>query len=93
MNNALKNGFPPFRDEQSLRSAVESVCARFGRVASLKIQAATRAEGAGLHCACFLRLDPPAAAATLKSKLDVICFGSDIAFFADVDEHWTGPVK
>ncbi len=92
MNNALRSGFPPFLDEQSLRTAIESVCAQFGRVAFLTIHPATRAPGSGLHCACFLRLDPADAAVKLKSKLDVIYFGADIAFLADVDERWTGPI-
>jgi hypothetical protein len=92
MNRTLKSGFPPFVDEAGLRSAIESVCAGYGRVAALKIQPATRKAGAGLHCACFLRLQPAEAAFKLKSRLDVLYFGPDIAFFADVDEAWTGPV-
>ncbi len=92
MNNALKNGFPPFVDEPALRSAIESVCARFGRVTFLKLHPATRKPSAGLHCACFLRLEPVESAVRLKASLDVIYFGPDIAFFADVDERWTGPI-
>ena len=92
MNSTLKTGFPPFVDEPSLRSAIALVCARYGRVALLRIHPATRKPGSGLHCACFLRLDPPEAAARLKSQLDVIYFGLDIAFFADVDEQWRGPM-
>ncbi len=90
MNNALKSGFPPFVDEQSLRSAIESVCAQFGRVIYLRIHSATRAPESGLHCACFLRLEPAEAAIKLKSRLDVIYFCPEIAFFADVDENWAG---
>lgn len=93
MTNALRNGFPRFPDEQSLRSAIESVCTEFGRVTSLKIIPATSAPGPGLHCACFLRLDSAEAGSKLKSTLDVIDFGADIAFFADVDERWSGPTK
>lgn len=91
MNRALKSGFPPFVNEAGLRAAIESVCASYGRVAALKIHPATRKPGAGLHCACFLRLEPAEAALKLKSKLDVIYFGPDFAFFADVDDTWTGP--
>ena len=88
MNNALRAGFPPFTDEQSLRSAIESVCAKFGKVKSLHILPAARAEG--LQCACLLRLDSAAAELALKSSLYVGTFHPDIVFLADVDEEWTG---
>ena len=88
MNNALKTGFPPFTDEQGLRSAIASVCAKFGSVKSLRILPATREEG--LQCACLLRLDSPAAELALKSSLFVGEFHPDIVFMADVDEAWTG---
>jgi len=88
MNAALKKGFPPFTDEQSLKSAIASVCAKFGSVKSLRILPATREEG--LQCACLLRLDSPAAERALKASLFVGEFHPDIAFTADVDEAWTG---
>jgi hypothetical protein len=89
MHNALEQRFPPFLNEQSLRSAIESVCADFGEVTYLKILPASG--GANFHCACFLRLDSAAAEAALKSKLHVIEFAGDLHFFADVNEKWTGP--
>lgn len=89
MNNALKNGFPPFLNEQSLRSAIELVCAEFGKVAHLRILPAKL--GQNLQCACFLRLDSAQAEAALKSKLHVVEVDASLAFFADVDETWTGP--
>ena len=92
MNHALRDRFGLFVNEPGLRAAIESVCAQFGRVTFLRIQPANRAPGSGLHCACFLRLDSADAAARLKSKLDVIYFKPDIAFFADVDDAWAGPV-
>jgi hypothetical protein len=88
MNDALRKGFPPFTDEQSLRWAIESVCAGFGSVKSLRILPATRDEG--LQCACLLRLDSAAAERTLKSSLFAGEFHPDIVFMADVDETWTG---
>lgn len=91
MNQALKNSFPPFKNEQELRSAIESVCARFGRVAFLRILPATGAADARLHCACFLRLDSAEAADRLSAALDVIYFKPDIAFLANVADDWTGP--
>src|SRR5450759_3169493 len=87
MHEALKKGFPPFTDEQSLRAAIESVCAKFGSVKSLRILPATRGET--LQCACLLRLDSPAAELALKSSLHVGEFHPDIVFMADVDEEWT----
>ena len=89
MHNALEQRFPPFLNEQSLRSAIESVCADFGEVTYLKILPASG--GSNLHCACFLRLDSAAAEAALKSKLHVIEFAGDLHFFADVNKKWTGP--
>jgi hypothetical protein len=88
MNDALRMRFPPFTDEQSLRSAIESVCAKFGSAKSLRILPATREEG--LQCACLLRLDSPAAELALKASLHVGEFHPDIVFMADVDEEWTG---
>jgi hypothetical protein len=90
MTKVLRQRYPLFLNEQSLRSAIESVCADFGKVAYLNIFPASR--GSGLHCACFLRLNSAAAEAALKSKLHVIEYGGDLHFFAEVDEKWAGPV-
>ena len=90
MIEALKNRFPPFRDERSLKLAVESVCAEFGKVASLRILPASRA--VGLQCICYLRLDSIAAETALKSRLEIIEFGSELLFFVEVDDEWTGPI-
>ena len=89
MNKALKNGYPPFRNEQDLRSAIESVCAEFGRVTYLEILPATA--GPNLQCACLLRLDSMAAQAALRSKHNLVEFENDVGFLAHVDESWTGP--
>ena len=91
MNNALKNGFPLFVDEHSLRRATESVCAKFGKVKSLEIFPASRdSRGGGRNCLCLLQLDAPKAHAALQLELKVSTFGSDLAFVADVHEKWTG---
>jgi hypothetical protein len=91
MNDSLKNSFPLFLDEQSLRLATESVCAKFGKVKSLQIFPAKRDRlGTGRHCLCVLQLDPPAAQTTLQLELKVSTFGSDLAFVADLHEKWTG---
>jgi hypothetical protein len=89
MTEALRNGFTPFLNEQSLRSAIVSVCAKFGSVTHLEILPAKF--GPDLQCACFLRLDSAAAQIALRSKFNVLEIDGKLAFFADVDERWTGP--
>jgi hypothetical protein len=90
MNNALKTRYPPFRDEQSLRAAIETICAKFGKVKSLTIVPGTRtSQDPAPHCACFLRLDSAESESALRAELKVFTFGGDIAFFADMDENWS----
>lgn len=92
MNNALKNGFPPFPNEQSLRSATEFVCAEYGRVKSLRIFPVSLDHRAGCPvCLCLLQLEPKAAQSALRLELKLSTFGSDLAFIADVDKNWVGP--
>jgi len=89
MHLALRNGFPLFRNERELRSAVESVCAGFGKVVSLTVLPASKA--VGLQCTCILRLDSSVAEDRLRARLNVIEYGTDLLFFAAVDDAWTGP--
>jgi hypothetical protein len=89
MNKALKKGHPPFLNEQSLRSAIESVCARFGKVARLRIIPVK--VGQTRQCSCFMRLDSAAAETALRSEHEVIEFAGDLHFFVDVDERWSSP--
>lgn len=89
MNSALRERFPPFADERSLREAILSICAEFGAIRQLSILPAS--SGSGLQCACFLQMDTPDATAKLKARLHVTEFGDDLAFFADVGDAWTGP--
>lgn len=94
MNHALKNGYPPFLNEHSLKLAIESICSKYGKVAQIRIYPARREAGSGLQCACFLRLDTSEAETKLKSELKVIDFGGELAFFVNVDEKkWTGPTR
>lgn len=91
MNNELKNGFPLFLNEESLRSAIEIVCAKFGRLKYLEILPPARASGSQtLQCICLLRLDSAESEAALMSKLEVVEFGGYLVIFVDVDERWTG---
>ena len=89
MTEALGDGCGLFLNEQSLRAAILSVCTKFGRVKDLEILPAKF--GPDLQCACFLRLDPAAAHIALRSTLNVVEIDAKLAFFADVDEGWTGP--
>ena len=89
MNHELRTGFSPFLNQQDLRSAIESVCAKYGKVTHLDILPAQSA--AGLQCTCLLRLDSSEAESKLRSKLNVISYGPDLLFFAEVDDKWTGP--
>lgn len=92
MNNALKNGFPPFPDEESLRYAIDLVCARYGKVKSLRVFPASRDSREGSrHCLCILQLDPPRAQAALRLELKVSTISHELAFVADVGKKWTGP--
>ncbi len=89
MNAKLTRRFPPFADEQSLRSAIAQVCSEFGKLSRLDILPATR--GSGLQCACFLQMETAGATAKLKSKLLMIHFGNELGFFVSVGEEWRGP--
>jgi hypothetical protein len=88
MTDALRNGFRLFMNEQSMRAAIASICAEFGKVKQLNILPATR--GSSLHCACSLRLDSAAAQAALKTKYQLAEYAGELHFMAEVDERWTG---
>ena len=90
MKSTLKSRFPPFLDENSLRTAIEAVCSEFGAVTHLQILPARR--GGSLDCGCFLRLDTQAAEDALSRKLHVIRFAGDIYFEVEVAEGWTGRI-
>ncbi len=91
MRNALKNSFPPFRNEESLRAAIGSVCAKYGTIKSLRILPPTRGPDNRCRCTCFLRLDTEEAQARMMKELDGFNFGEVYAFFVDVDESCTTP--
>jgi hypothetical protein len=92
MNNALKSRFPLFQDERALVDAIHSVCAKYGKVKSLRVLPAARdgREG-GRQCLCLLQLDSAEAQAALRSELKVFVVDNEIAFVADVHEEWNGP--
>ena len=91
MDSALKNGFGLFLDEESLRYAVDLICAKHGRVKSMQIFPASRnSQGGYRQCFCLLQLDSPEAQAALQSELKVSIFDHELAFVADVDERWSG---
>ena len=89
MTDALRNGFPLFLNEKSMRLAIEAICADFGKVKYLHILPAMR--GGSLHCACSLRLDSAQAEAALKARFQIMEYAGELHFMVDVDERWTGP--
>ncbi len=91
MRNALKHSFPPFRNEQSLRLAIESVCAKYGGIKSLRILLPDTGPDNRRRCTCFLRLDTEEAQARMMKELDGFNFGEVFAFFVGVDESCTTP--
>ncbi len=88
MTDALRKGFPLFLNEKAMRSAIEAICADFGKVKTLNILPAM--QGTSLHCACSLRLDSAQAEAALKAKFQVMEHVGELHFMVDVDERWTG---
>ena len=92
MNTALKNGFPPFQNEPALQLAIESVCAKFGKVETLRIFPASRdPRSGGLQCLCLLHLEAAAAQAAFRRELKASKYAGGLAFLADVDDRWIGP--
>ena len=87
MNNALKEGFPLFESEASLRAAIESICSKFGNIKSLTILPPIDGQGVP-QCACFLKLENQAAEMALRANLQVFSFGSDLGFYADVSKTY-----
>jgi hypothetical protein len=89
MNKALRTRFPLPSNEKELRAAIQGICAEFGQLANIHILPASDLDG--LQCTCFIRLDDSAAQSALRSRHHVLIFDSDLGFFADVAENWTGP--
>ena len=81
MNNALE----PLKncaDVSTLRSALYSLCARFGSIARLDILAAGQA--VKRQALCFLRMDSPEQERELMSELGVGRFGGDLVVIVDL---------
>jgi hypothetical protein len=74
-------------NEESLRSEIQTVCAEFGKLRTLRIFTARDDQGRP-RCLCLLQLTTPEAEDALRSKLDVFDYGSSLAFWVDVDETW-----
>jgi hypothetical protein len=89
MRNAIRSRFPLPLNDAALRTAIESICAKYGKVANLKIFPANNDRPP--CCICFLRLDSPEAESRLMRNLDAIRSGQDVLFTADVAEGWSGP--
>jgi hypothetical protein len=87
MQTALATHFSSCQNEESLRSAIQSVCAEYGKLRTLRIFTARDEEGE-LRCLCLVQLTTAEAEQALKSKMDVFEYGTSLAFWADVDESW-----
>ena len=75
-------------DITSLRSALSSMCSRFGSISRLDILASNRA---GRHQAlCFLRMDEPEQEHLLMRELGVGRFGGDLVLVVDLHEPMMG---
>ena len=69
-------------DVGSLKSAVQRMCAEFGRVTRIDIL--TMAEAEKRHALCFLRLESEAQESQLMTSLGVCRFGSDVLVVVDL---------
>ena len=91
VEDALRNDFSLFKDEVSLRSAIESVCAEFGKVITLSIALAPKVrQEQDRRCCCILRLDTDAAEDALMRTLKVFHIDIGLAFLANMDKQWGG---
>ena len=89
MRNALNARFPPFKSEEQLRSAIESICAKFGAMRNLRILPASRESPEDRpRCLCFLELESLEAESALRLELEVEQYGTNLAFVADVDDEY-----
>lgn len=86
MNNALKNGFPPFLNEDDLKAAIELVCTEFGRVTVLNILPTSRARNR--QCLCILRADSADIEKVLRSRFNIFRSPRYLYTFVDVDEKF-----
>ena len=74
-------------NEESLQSAIQTVCAEFGKLRTLRIFKVQDDQGRR-RCLCLLQLVSPEAERALRAKLDVFEYGTSLAFWVDVDEAW-----
>jgi hypothetical protein len=87
METTILARFSPCPDEESLRAAIEAVCAKFAPLISLRIFP-TRPDGEDgpVRCFCLLKLVDPDAQHTLSSELDGVTeYGDYLAFTVDLD--------
>ena len=70
------------RDVVSLKSAVQEVCAEFGKVTRIDILTMTEAEQR--RALCFLRLESEAQESRLMTSLGVCRFGNDVLVIVDL---------
>ena len=69
-------------DTVRLKSAIQELCAEFGKVTSIDIMTMTEAEQR--RALCFLRLESEAQEIELMSSLGVCRFGNDVLVVVDL---------
>jgi hypothetical protein len=87
MDTTTLTQFSPCSNEESLRTAIVTVCAEFAPIHSLRIFP-TRPDGEDgpVRCFCLLKLVDPGAQHALSSELDGATeYGDYLAFTVDLD--------
>jgi hypothetical protein len=69
-------------DTGKLKSAIQELCAEFGKVTSIDIMTMTEAEKR--RALCFLRLESEAQEARLMTSLGVSRFGNEVLVVVDL---------
>ena len=75
------------RDVQSLKAAVQTLCAEFGRLT--RIDVLTMAEAERRRALCFLRLESAAQEQQLIASLGASRFGEDVLVVVDIPRDAT----
>ncbi len=91
MRSALSAEFPAFKSEEELKSAIETICARFGQIKAFRIFPASQTRpDVPSCCLCLLQLHTSDAENVLRATHDDIFeYGNWLAFLADVDHGYS----
>lgn len=75
------------RDVQSLKTAVQALCAEFGKLTSIDVL--TMAEAERRRALCFLRLESAAQEQQLIASVGASRFGEDVLVVVDIPSDAT----